>query len=94
MVRVSACPYLTKGLGCSQVTLSEMLALNGCKMLPLKWSHCFVAKGRRNGTLVSCHKFYKLVSKLNLVFRNTGTVDHLSQPFPSSLLSHQFSVIS
>ena len=65
VVRVSACPSLTKGLGRSQVTLSEMLALNGCKMLPLKPSHCFVPKGRRNGTLVSYHKFYKLVSKLN-----------------------------
>lgn len=74
------------------MTPSEMLALNGCKMLPLKPSHCFVPKGRRNGTLVSYHKFYKLVSKLNLIFRNLVTVDHPSQPFPSFLLSHQFSV--
>ena len=39
MVRVSAGPPLTKALGCSQVTPSEMLALNGCKMLTLKSSH-------------------------------------------------------
>lgn len=39
MVRISVCPSLTEGLGHSQVTPSQMLAVDGSKMLPLKPSH-------------------------------------------------------
>lgn len=39
MVRVSVCPSLTEGLSHSQMTLGQMLAVNHCKMLPLKPSH-------------------------------------------------------
>lgn len=56
MVRVSVGPSLTEGLGHSQVTPSQMLAVDGCKVLP---SHCFVPTGRRNGTLVSYHQLSK-----------------------------------
>ena len=59
MVGVSVGPSLTEGLGHSQVTPSQMLAVDGYKMLPLKPSHCFVPMGRRNGTLVSYHQLYK-----------------------------------
>lgn len=93
VVRVSVGPSLTEGLGHSQVTPSQMLAVDGCKMLPFKPSHCFVPTGRKNGTLVSYHQLYKLASKLYLTSRTTVTVDHPSQPSPSSLNSHQLSVI-
>lgn len=92
MVRVSVGPSLTEGLGHGQVTPSQMLAVDGCKMLPLKPSHCFTPTGRRNGTLVSYRQFYKLASKLYLISRTTVTVDPPNQPSPLFLYSHQLSV--
>lgn len=81
MVRVSVCPSLTEGLCHGQVTLRQMLAVDGCKMLPLKPSHCIIPNGKRNGTLVSYYQFYTLTRKLFLIFRNTVTVDHSANPF-------------
>lgn len=81
MVRVSVSPSLTEGLGHSQVTPRQMLAVDGCKMLLLKPSHCIIPIGKRNGTFVSYYQFYKLARKLFLIFRNTVTVDHSANPF-------------
>lgn len=39
MVRVSVCPSLTEGLSRSQMTPGQLLAVDHCKMLPLKPSH-------------------------------------------------------
>lgn len=39
MVRVSVCPSLTEGLSHSQMTPGQMMAVDHCKMLPLKPSH-------------------------------------------------------
>lgn len=94
MVRVSVGPSLTEGLGHSQVTPSQMLAVDGCKVLPFKPSHCFVPTGRRNGTLISYHQLYKWARSLYSIFRNLVTVDHPSQPFLSSLHSYPRLVIS
>lgn len=94
MVWVSVGPSLTEGLGHSQVTPSQMLAVDGCKVLPLKPSHCLVPTGRRNGTLVSHDQLSKGANSLYFIFRNLLTVDHPSLPLPSSLNSYPLLVIS
>lgn len=68
MVRVSVCPSLTEGLSHSQMTPGQLLAVDHCKMLPLKPSHCF-GIGRRNGRAVSSSHTQRLISELYSSYR-------------------------
>lgn len=68
MVRVSVCPSLTEGLSRSQMTPGQLLAVDHCKMLPLKPSHCF-GIGRRNGSAVSSSQTQRLASELYSSYR-------------------------
>lgn len=53
MVRVSVCPSLTEGLSRSQMTPGQLLAVDHCKMLPLKPSHNAALAGLSSDILLS-----------------------------------------